>query len=354
MAVAQELALDVPVRVACHSLGVAPSTFYRMQQPTPALPRAERVRPKPPNALSEQEQSEIRAVLNSPEYADLSVPQAYTKLLDQGRYLASVRTMYRVLDEHGEVRERRNQRAHPKRSAPVLCVRAPNELWSWDITRLPGWTKSVLLYLYVVLDVFSRFVVGWLIAERQATDLAITLISDSLNRHGLHGQGAASGASPLTLLTLLNDNGGPMTAKPFSVFLEDLNVRHVLTRPHTPNDNAFSEAQFKTMKYRPDFPQALGGILDARGWGETFFDWYNNDHYHSGIGMLTPATVFYGRVEQTLAVRQRALALAFSAKPQRFHYRVPILNRPPQEVWINRPINHPSLIQLSGSGLLKL
>jgi putative transposase len=352
MAVAQELARDIPVRVACDSLGVAPSTFYRMQQP--ALPKAECVpRPKPPNALSEQEKSEIRMVLNSPEYADLSVPQAYTKLLDTGRYLASIRTMYRVLDEQGEVCERRNQRVHPKRSAPVLCVRAPNELWSWDITRLPGWTKGVLLYLYVVLDVFSRFVVGWLIAERQATDLAITLISESLNRHGLIGHlTGQDGACPLALLTLLNDNGGPMTAKPFSVFLEDMHVRHVLTRPHTPNDNAFSEAQFKTMKYRPDFPDALGGILDARGWGETFFDWYNHYHYHSGIGMLTPATVFYGRVEQIQAVRQRALALAFSTRPERFHYRVPILNGPPQEVWINRPINHPGLIQ--PSGLLKL
>lgn len=347
MAVAQELALDMSVRVACDSLGVAPSTFYRIQQPAPALRKAERVRrPKPPNALSEQEKSEIRAVLNSPEYADLSVPQAYTKLLDTGRYLASIRTIYRVLDEHGEVRERRNQRVHPKRSAPVLCVRAPNELWSWDITRLPGWTKSVLLYLYVVLDVFSRFVIGWLIAGRQSADLAITLISESMNRHSLTDQDVAY------KLALLNDNGGPMTAKPFSVFLEDMNVRHVLARPHTPNDNPFSEAQFKTMKYRPDFPDALGGILDARGWGETFFDWYNHYHYHSGIGMLTPATVFYGRVEPTLAVRQRALALAFYTRPERFHYRVPILNGPPQEVWINRPINHPGLIQ--PSGLLKL
>jgi putative transposase len=358
MEVVAELAVEVPVSRVCASLGVARSAWYRarhtalgaLDAPGAAPTAIAASRPRPPNALSDAERVRLREVLNSERFADRAVPQVHAQLLAEGMYLASVSTMYRVLRAHGEVRDRRDQRQHPPRSAPVLSVRAPNEVWSWDITRLPGLTKGVGFFLYVLLDVFSRFVVGWLVAQRQSADLAGTLITEALRRHGLLA-GPERGL-PAHALALLSDNGGPMTAKPLAVLMDDLGVRQVFARPHTPNDNAFSEAQFKTMKYRPTYPNGFANVLDARGWCQSFFDWYNHQHFHSGIGMLTPAAVFEGRADHELDVRRRALAQAFDAHPERFRYRLPVLAGPPQEVWINRPINHPGLIQ--PAELLKL
>jgi putative transposase len=350
MVLAGDLAEVMPVRQACDSLGIPRSAWYRAQTGKPTrlsetLEKKAKLRPTPPNALTPEEKDHLRQVLNNPPLADLAVPQAHTRLLDDGIYLASVSTMYRVLGEHDEVHDRRHQLTHPQPAAPVLCVRAPNALWSWDITQLPCWAKGIGLYLYVVLDVFSRFVVGWLIAERQSADLAVTLISQAMRQHGLTQSDDDADVAQTHHLTLLNDRGGPMTAKSFTTFLEDMQVRHVLARPRTSNDNAFSEAQFKTLKYRPSFPNAFGGVLDARGWAETFFDWYNHVHYHSGIAMLTPATVYFGRTEQVLAERRQTLARAFDAHPERFRYRMPMPDSPPTEVWINRPTNYPSLVQ---------
>lgn len=344
MALANDLAEVMPVHQACDSLGIPRSAWYRSRVRADTrlsdMPEKEpKPRPTPPNALTAEEKDYLRQVLNSEPLADLAVPQAHARLLDDGVYLASVSTMYRVLGEQDEVRDRRNQLTHSSPAAPVVCVRAPNVLWSWDITQLPCWAKGVGLYLYVVLDVFSRFVVGWLIAERQSAQLAVALISQAMRQHGL------AQADVAHQLTLLNDRGGPMTAKTFTTFLEDMQVRHVLARPRTSNDNAFSEAQFKTLKYRPSFPDAFGGIPDARGWAEGFFDWYNHVHYHSGIAMLTPATVYFGRTEQVLAARGQTLARAFDAHPERFRYRMPVPDCPPTEVWINRPTNYPGLIQ---------
>jgi len=353
MDVVAELAVEVPVSRVCASLGVARSAWYRarnaalgaLDAPCAAPTAIAAVRPRPPNALSDVERARLREVLNSERFADRAVPQVHAQLLAEGVYLASVSTMYRVLRAHGEVRDRRDQRRHPPRSAPVLSVRAPNEAWSWDITRLPGLAKGVGFFLYVLLDVFSRFVVGWLVAQRQSAELAGTLITEALRRHGVL-------VGPERALALLSDNGGPMTAKPLAVLMDDLGVRQVFARPHPPNANAFSEAQFKTMKYRPTYPSSFANVLDARGWCQPFFDWYNHQHFHSGIGMLTPATVFEGRADHELDVRRRALALAFDAHPERFRYRLPVLAGPPEEVWINRPINHPGLIQ--PAELLKL
>jgi putative transposase len=345
MTIAEDLAHDIPVKRVCDSLGLARSAWYRAhRQPASGLEDTPRKpRPTPPNALSQAERTHIRDTLNSERFADLAIPQVHAQMLEEGTYLASVSTMYRVMRVHDEVRDRRNQLSHPKRSAPVLCVRAPNEAWSWDITKLPGRVKGVGFYLYVMLDVFSRFVVGWLVAQRQSAELAGTLITESMRRHGLLV--GSDQSLPAHALALLSDNGGPMTAKPLALLLDDLDVRQVFARPHTPNDNPFSEAQFKTMKYQPAYPDGFDDLLDARGWCQSFFDWYNHLHFHSGIAMLTPAVVFEGRTEQHLAMRRHALTLAFTAHPQRFHYRMPVLASPPSEVWINRPTNHSGLIQ---------
>jgi putative transposase len=345
---AGELRGQVPVASLCDGFGLPRASWYRCEEarvakglgdsdveaPIPAK------RAAPPNALSAGERDQIRETLNSAEYADRPIPQVYTHLLDKGQYLGSPSSMYRVMREHGEVRERRAQApAGPAQSAPRLHVTKPNELWSWDITKLRG--LGLFYCLYVLLDVYSRYVVGWLLAEHQSGKLAAEMIAAAMRRQNL-----LTGADqdvPAHALTLLADNGGPMVAKPLIQLMSDLDVRRVHTRPHTPNDNAYSESQFRTMKYRPEYPDRFESMLDARGWCQTFFNWYNHQHYHSGIGMLPPATVHEGRVEQHLEMRRQALALAFNAHPERFRYRMPILEGP-KEVWINRPDDIPGLI----------
>ena len=241
--------------------------------------------------------------------------------------VGSVRTMYRILQEHGEVRERRNQLQHPSYTKPELLARRPNELWSWDITKLKGPVKWTYFYLYVILDVFSRYVVGWMVAERESDRLARQLIETSLQRQGI----------PRDQLTLHSDRGPSMKSKTVAELLSDLGVEKTHSRPHVSNDNPYSEAQFKTMKYRPGFPERFGSLMDARSWGREFFPWYNEEHYHSSLGLLTPQMVHYGAAETVQSERQQVLHAGYAVHPERFVRGVPSVLELPKAVWINKP-----------------
>ena len=266
--------------------------------------------------------------LHSPRFVDRSPQQVWAVLLDEDRqHLCSVRTMYRILDSEGEVRERRNQLRHPVYAKPELVATGPNQVWTWDLTKLKGPVKWTYYYLYVILDLYSRYVVGWMVARREAARLAQRLISETLDKQGI-------GRDELTLHA---DRGSSPAAKSVALLLADLGVRKSHSRPHTSNDNPFSEAQFKTLKYHPSFPERFGSLEDARGFGGPFFSWYNNDHRHSSLALLTPADVHYGRAEQILELRAATLRMAFEAKPQRFKGRVPSPGALPEAVWINPP-----------------
>jgi len=310
------------VRATCEALGVAPATYYRSRRPKrPPMPRSS------PRALSPQERQEVLDTLHEPRFVDAAPAQVVATLLDEERYLCSERTMYRVLRDNEEVRERRNQLRHPSYAAPELMATGPNELWSWDITKLKGPVKWTYFYLYVILDVFSRYVVGWMVAHRESAKLAERLIAESCERQGISpGQ-----------LTLHADRGPSMRSKDVALLLADLGVTKTHSRPYTSTDNPFSEAQFKTMKYRPEFPDRFGCIQDARGFGVPFFGWYNNEHRHSALAMLTPFDVHYGLAEQRLAERAAVLAAAHAAHPERFPHGMPTPGTLPQAVWINKP-----------------
>jgi putative transposase len=251
----------------------------------------------------------------------------YAGLLDEGRYLCSERTMYRLLAQAGELRERRDQLRHPPYAKPELLATRPNELWSWDITKLLGPAKWTYFYLYVLLDVFSRYVVGWMVAHRESATLAKKLIEASLKKQAIQ-RGK---------LTVHADRGTSMTSKPVALMLADLGVTKTHSRPQVSNDNPFSEAQFKTFKYRPEFPDRFGCIEDGRTFCVGFFDWYNYEHYHSGLALLTPATVHYGQTAAVLAQRHEILAAAYAQHPERFVRRAPRPAEPPKAVWINPP-----------------
>ena len=266
-------------------------------------------------------------LLNAEQHADLAVPQVYAQLLDQGRYLCSIRSMYRFLRQESGVRERRDQLRHPNYKKPELLATAPNQVWSWDITKLLGPQKWTYFHLYVLMDIYSRYVVGWMVATRESSELAQRLVRDACDREGIvNGQ-----------LTVHSDRGTAMTSKPLALLYADLGVTRSLSRPHTSNDNPFSEAHFKTLKYRPDFPDRFGSIEDARLTSAALLDWYNNQHRHSSLGLLTPADVHHGRVAERLAVRDLALNAAFVAHPQRFVRGAPRAQRPPEAAWINPP-----------------
>jgi putative transposase len=262
---------------ACAALGLPTTTYYRRMRPKPPPER----RPSPPRMLAPAERTAVLEVLHAPEFVDLAPGQVYAQLLDAERYLCSERTMYRILAEHQEVRERRDQLRHPPYAAPELLATAPNQVWSWDITKLLGPAKWTYFYRYVILDIFSRYVVGWMVAHHESAALAKKLIAQSCARQGIvAGQ-----------LSLHADRGSSMKSKPVALLLSDLGVTKTHSRPYVSNDNPFSEAQFKTMKYRPDFPERFGSIQDSRGFGHVFFPWYNHEHRHSGLGMLTPHEV---------------------------------------------------------------
>lgn len=285
-------------------------------------------RPASPLALSEAERTRVLGTLCSERFADMAPAAVHATLLDEGTYLASVRTMYRVLTANASSIERRNQRKHPVYAKPELLALGPNQVWSWDITKLKGPFKWTCFHLYVILDIFSRHVVGWMIAPRESAELAQQLIAETVARHDvLPG-----------MLTLHADRGTSMRSKPVASLLVDLDVAKSHSRPYTSDDNPFSESQFKTMKYRPDFPDRFGSLEDARAHCQVFFDWYNNQHRHSGIGYMTPHSVHYGQAQALLATRQATLDAAFSATPNRFKGIRPCQKPLPIAVWINPPV----------------
>jgi putative transposase len=280
-----------------------------------------------PRALDPEEKAEVRALLNSERFADQAPREVYASLLDEGKYLCSWRTMYRILDENQEVRERRDQLHRPQYTKPELLATQPNQLWSWDITKLLGPTKWTYYYLYNILDVFSRYSVGWMIAERETAGLAEELIAATCVRQNiLPGQ-----------LTIHADRGSSMTSKPVALLMADLGVTKTHSRPHVSNDNPFSEAQFKTLKYRPDYPARFGCQVDARSWAAEFFRWYNHEHHHSAIGLLTPADVHFGRAQSILDQREQVLQAAYLKNPERFVKGRSTPAPVPVAVWINPP-----------------
>ncbi len=330
-AAVEELALVVGVAPACEAFGFTRSSFYRRRQPTVPQPPAETSQRRSPRGLTPEEKQTVRALLNSERFCDLSPRQVYATLLDEGEYYCSISTMYRILREHEEVQERRNQRSRPQYVRPELLATAPNQVWSWDITWLKGPHKWQHFYLYVILDVFSRYVTGWLLAEQESGQLAEQLIAETCRKQG----------SERDQLTLHADRGAPMTSQSVAQLLEDLGVAKSHSRPYTSDDNPFSESQFKTMKYRPDYPERFGGFGHAHDWARTFFAWYNHHHRHSGIGLMTPATVHFGQAEQLSAQRQQVLQAAYQAHPERFVNGLPSPPAVPAAVWINPPV-HPA------------
>ena len=320
-----ELGPRLGIAPTCAALEVARASYYRGLKPPVELPP----RPTPARALPAEERQAVLDVLHEPRFVDLSPAEVYATLLDDGRYLCSERTLYRVLAENAEVRERRDQLRHPTYAAPQLLATRPNDVWSWDITKLLGPTKWTYYYLYVLLDVFSRYVVGWLLAERESARLAEQLIGESCER-----QGIAPGQ-----LTVHSDRGPAMTSKPVALLLADLGVTKSHSRPHVSNDNPFSESQFKTLKYRPEFPERFGSLEHGRSHCGDFFPWYNTEHHHVGLGLFTPHDVHYGLAEAKRAERARVLAEAFARNPERFPHGRPVPKAVPTAVWINPPVN---------------
>jgi len=326
MTAAIELSASAGCRAACRALDLPRASFYRARAPRPK-PAPARPRPKPPRALSDTERQTALAHLHSERFVDQAPHQVHATLLDEGIYLCSPRTMYRLLEEHGEIRERRDQLRHPAYQKPELLATRPNQVWSWDITKLRGPAKWTYFYLYVILDLFSRYVVGWMVAPRERAELAKKLIQESISK-----QGVAPGQ-----LTIHADNGSAMTSKPVALKLADLGVTKSRSRPYVSDDNPFSESQFKTMKYRPEFPDRFGSLEDARAHGQAFFHWYNHEHHHSGIAMLTPHMVHYGLAAAVLDNRQHVLNTAFQQHPERFVRKPPRPAPLPDAVWINPP-----------------
>lgn len=340
-AAVDDLAGQVGVSTACRVLGVPRSSYYRARRagPTtreaaPQLPPVEPTlaaapaAPRSPRALSPAERAHVRAVLNSERFADWAPREVYASLLDDGIYLCSWSTMYRILREANEVNRRRDQRRQGAYTKPELLATRPNQLWSWDITKLKGPTTWSYYYLYVILDVYSRYVVGWMIAERETAELAEAFIAETC---------AMEGIVPAQL-TLHADRGSAMTSKCVAHLLADLGVTKTHSRPQVSNDNPFSEAQFKTVKYHPTTPERFGSVVDARAWARRLFEWYNWAHHHTGLALLTPATVHHGRTADVLAARQVVLTVAYASHPERFVRGAPRPAVPPAAVWINPPV----------------
>jgi putative transposase len=323
MAVVREEKALFGIEPICWALGLARATYYRLQSPR-AAKKSERDHPR---ALSCEERHTVLSVLNEERFCDQAPAEVYAGLLDEGKYLCSERTMYRILAEHHQVRERRDQLRHPHYAAPELLASRPNEVWSWDITKLLGPAKWTYFYLYVILDIFSRYVVGWMVAYRESAELAQRLIQQTLRRQGIEpGE-----------LTLHADRGSSMTSGPVAFLLAELGVTKTHSRPHVSNDNPYSESQFKTMKYRPEFPERFGSYPDARGFCEGFFRWYNHEHHHSGLGFLTPFEVHFSQAKERREERALVLRSAFEKNPERFVRGLPRPPALPEQVWINKP-----------------
>jgi putative transposase len=324
MSFAVELSESVGRAEACDALGLARASFYRWIAP----PMDDVVvRPTPPRALEPGDRLAVLRVLNSEEFSDKAPAEVYATLLDRREYLCSIRTMYRILGENGEVRERRDQLRHPAHKKPELLATGPNQVWSWDITKLLGPVKWTYFYLYVVLDIFSRYPVGWMVAERESSALAARLIDETQEKEDIHSE----------QLTIHMDRGGPMTSKSFALLLADLGITKSHSRPHVSDDNPFSESHFKTVKYMPDFPERFGSIQDARAYCRWFFKWYAMEHHHSGIALLTPHQVHHGRAEVVTQARQEVLNRVYAEHPERFVRQPPKAPQLPKQVWINPP-----------------
>jgi putative transposase len=323
MAVVSEQRDLSSVRWTCAALGVGRASYYRTRQPRQGVPSEG----QHPRALSIDERESVLEVLNGERFWDQAPGEVYATLLDEGRYLCSERTMYRILAANQQVRERRDQIRHPHYQAPELIATRPNEVWSWDITKLLGPAKWTYFYLYVILDIFSRYVVGWMLTYRESAELAKKLIEQTIERHGI-GPGT---------LTVHADRGAPMTSKVVAFFLAELGVTKTHSRPYVSNDNPYSESQFKTLKYRPEFPDRFGCYQDAHRFCGEFFPWYNREHHHSGLGYLTPYEVHYGLAEKRQEQRAGVLQAAYEKYPQRFVRGQPRPARLPTAAWINKP-----------------
>src|SRR4051795_10431110 len=313
---------------ACAALGLARASVYRARSRRLQPPPSSSARLPPPRALGPEERNRVLDLLRTPRFVDLAPAEIYATLLDEGVYLCSIRTLYCILAEEGEVRERRDQRRHPVYQKPELLAEAPNQVWSWDITKLMGPAKWSYFYLYVIRDIFSRRVVGWCVADAENTVLFKELFDETFAKHGV----------PPGQLTLHADRGGPMKAKATALMLADLGVTKSHSRPHTSNDNPFSEAHFKTLKYQPEFPSRFGCVEDAKEFCRRFFSWYNQDHHHAGLGLMTPDQVHYGQADDVHAARQRTLDRAFCLNPERFVRKPPEPPARPTAVWINPPL----------------
>lgn len=326
MTAAESLADTVGRAPACRALGIPRASFYRRlggkKRPSSPAPR-----PTPARALAEPERKAVLEQLHSERFQDKPPAQVYAALLDEGKYLCSIRTMYRFLAQQSEVRERRNQLTHPNYKKPELLATGPNQVWSWDITKLRGPAKWTNFHLYVILDIFSRYVVGWMVAPRENAELAKRLIKESCQKQAIEPE----------QLSLHADRGSSMRSKALAFLLADLGVTKSHSRPYVSDDNPFSESQFKTLKYRPEFPERFGSLEDARSFCQCFFPWYNTEHHHSGISLLTPETLHYGRAEKVIQRRQEVLSQAYERNPERFVRAHPKAIEAPSEVWINPP-----------------
>jgi putative transposase len=337
MIAVNEAAVAIRTAPACRVLGLPRASLYRARRPAAVA----RCRPAPPRALDPRERQGVLDLLHT-RFIDQAPAQVHATLLDEGTYVCSPRTMYRILDAAQEIKERRDQVRRPHSAAPELLATRPNAVWSWDITKLLGPAKWTYFYLYVILDIFSRYVVGWMLAPHESAALAERLIAETCAKHGIQpGQ-----------LTLHADRGASMRSKPVALLLADLGVTKTHSRPQVSNDNPFSEAHFKTLKYCPQFPERFGSIEDGRAFGQDFFRWYNHAHCHSGLGFLTPAVVHFGRAATVRAHRQHVLAAAYAAHPERFVKGRPQLADLPTAVWINPPTKNTTAQDAPGTTIV--
>ena len=328
MSAALELGESVGQAAACRALGVPRASLYRSMQPAPSR----RVLPTPERALTAAERQTVLDHLHSERFSDKAPAEVYATLIDEGIYLCSIRTMHRILAQNGELKERRNQLRHLQYKKPELLATGPNQVWTWDITKLLGPAKWTYFHLYVILDIFSRYVVGWMVAPRETAELARRLIADTCEKQGI---------VPGTL-TIHADRGTSMTSKPVALLMADLGVTKTHSRPHVSDDNPYSESQFKTLKYMPEFPERFGSIEDSRAFGQKFFPWYNHEHHHSGIALLTPEMLHYGMAGEVIELRQQVLDQAYARNPERFVRARPKHPPQPTAVWINPPTPSPA------------
>lgn len=320
----KQLAENVGIQPACRSLGIPRATFYRWRSPKKNIVQQPRL--PSPRALSDEEKMTVLNVLTSERFVDRAPAEVVATLLDDGAYLCSERTMYRILKEQKMLHERRAQRRHPNYAKPELIASSPNQVWSWDVTKLLGPKTWTYFYLYVILDIFSRKVVAWMLADRERANLAMQLIEGAYVQENIEPQS----------LVLHSDRGAPMTAKCTAQLLAELGVTRSLSRPQVSDDNPFSESQFKTLKYHPGFPKRFSTIEEAREFCRSFFPWYNQHHRHGGIAMLTPNDVHEGQAQKILDARQRTMDIAFESYPERFSRR-PKIQGLPEHVYINPP-----------------